>query len=171
MLFLVALIINIAIPQIWTPVHNEESAKYKNVEVDYALIDAGVQNDNDNREMRPLTHQIIGYLPYWQYDTYPELDYELLTQINYFSAELDEYGTIINDHNWDNIAFIDYAKDRGVKVSLCATLFGSSELSSLLSNPISRGNAIQNLLDKVLYRDADGVDIDFELLRNVSTSL
>ena len=164
MLYVIAAILNIAISQTWSPFHNEELSRYNNIEVNYSLIDASVQNDDNNRDIRPLTHQIIGYLPYWQYDTYPELDYNLLTQINYFSAELDQYGNIINDHNWDNIAFIDYAQDRGVKVLLCATLFGSSELNSLLGNSVNRENAIQNLLDKVIYRNADGVDIDFELL-------
>ena len=91
MLYLIALIINIAISQTWAPFHNEELFKYKDIEVHYALIDSRVQNDDTNIQRQPLTHEIIGYLPYWQYDVYPDLDYTLLTQINYFSAELNQY--------------------------------------------------------------------------------
>ena len=164
MILILFLIVNISISQTWAPFHNQELDKYRSISIDYKSIDSRVQNDDNFRENRPLSHEIIGYLPYWQYETYPDLDYSLLTQINYFSAELNGYGDIINDHNWNNIAFIDYAKDRGVKVKLCATLFDSNELTTLLSSSVNRENAIENLLNKVIIRNADGVDIDFELV-------
>ena len=59
---------------------------------------------------------------------------------------------------------MDFAHERGVKVKLCATLFGSAELTTLLNNSINRQNAINNLLSLVLLMNADGIDIDFELL-------
>ena len=164
MLYVIVLLLSVSISQTWTPYHNQELVKNRLISIDYDLIDSRVQNDDNFRENRQLTHEVIGYLPYWQYETYPFLDYSLLTQINYFSAELNGYGDIINDHNWNNIAFIDYAQERGVKVKLCATLFVSSELTTLLSSNINRANAINNLLDKVILRGADGIDIDFELV-------
>tara|TARA_Y100000590_G_scaffold85739_1_gene95986 strand:+ start:944 stop:2206 length:1263 start_codon:yes stop_codon:yes gene_type:complete len=150
--------------QTWTPFHYQENLKYNDISVDFHAIDANVQNDGIYNRNHTLSHEIIGYLPYWQYDEYPDIDYSLLTQINYFSAELDKYGNISNDHNWDNIAFIEYAQERGVKVKLCATLFGQDELTTLLQDSNNRSNAINNLLNKVLLRQADGIDIDFELL-------
>ena len=164
MLYVIVLLLSVSISQSWTPYHNQELEKNRLISIDYDLIDSRVQNDDNFRENRQLTHEVIGYLPYWQYETYPFLDYSLLTQINYFSAELNGYGDIINDHNWNNIAFIDYAQERGVKVKLCATLFVSSELTTLLSSNVNRANAINNLLDKVILRGADGIDIDFELV-------
>ena len=77
---------------------------------------------------------------------------------------------IIDDHNWSTIAFVDYAQERGVKVKLWATLFGSNELSTLLSSQSNRQNAINNLLLRVLERGADGIDIDFELLPSTQRS-
>ena len=103
-------------------------------------------------------------MPYWEYESYTNIDYSLITEINYFSAELNEFGNITNDHNWDNINFINYAQDRGVKVKLCATLFNPNDLEILLSSSINRTNAIYNLVNKVLLRNADGIDIDFELV-------
>ena len=149
--------------QDWRPFHLEELTNHQNIYINYHQIDTLVY-DSPNLHRNTLSHKVIGYLPYWEYDSYPYLDYSLLTEINYFSAELNEYGNIINDHNWDNIGFIDYAQAQGVKVKLCATLFNSNSLETLLSSSLNRTNAINNLLNKVLSRNADGVDIDFEML-------
>ena len=89
-------------------------------------------------------------MPYWEYDQYPNLNYDLLTQINFFSAELDQYGDIVNDHNWENLYLVDFAQARGVKVKLCATLFGQESLGILLNNYFYRQNAINNLLNLVM---------------------
>ena len=151
--------------QYWKPYHKEESEKYQNINIDFETIDRQAQLqpiESINRDM--LTHEVIGYLPYWEYADYINLDYELLTQINYFSAELDPYGNIINDHNWNNLYLVTYAHDRNVKVKLCATLFGQNELTILLSDSLNRQNAINNLLELVINKNADGIDIDFELL-------
>ena len=121
--------------QYWKPYHKEESEKYQNINIDFEGIDRQAQLqpiESINRNM--LTHEVIGYLPYWEYANYIDLDYELLTQINYFSAELDSYGNVINNHNWNNLYLVAYAHDRNVKVKLCATLFGQNELTILLSD-------------------------------------
>jgi len=155
------LIFSLILSQTWQPFHLNELLKYQSIVVDYETIDRTI-NDTTETVRTNLTHKVIGYLPYWEYDSYPYLDYTLLSEINYFSAELNEFGNIINDHNWENINFIDYAQSYGVKVKLCATLFNSNSLESLLSNSSYRTNAINNLLNKVLSRNADGVDINFE---------
>ena len=151
--------------QNWNSFHIEELDRFQNIQVNYKDIDSRAKDIDLNRINRSsLTHEVIGYLPYWEYSEYPDLDYSLLTQINFFSAELSIYGDIVNDHNWENLYFIDFAQSHGVKVKLCATLFGSYELSTLLENYFYRQNAINNLLDLVLSVGADGIDIDFELL-------
>ena len=151
--------------QNWNSFHSQELDKFQNIQVNYKDVDSRAKDIDLNRINRSsLTHEVIGYLPYWEYSEYPDLDYSLLTQINFFSAELSIYGDIVNDHNWENLYFIDFAQSHGVKVKLCATLFGSYELSTLLENYFYRQNAINNLLDLVLSVGADGIDIDFELL-------
>jgi len=151
--------------QNWNSFHSQELDRFQNIQVNYKDVDSRAKDIDLNRINRSsLTHEVIGYLPYWEYSEYPDLDYSLLTQINFFSAELSIYGDIINDHNWENLYFIDFAQSHGVKVKLCATLFGSYELSTLLENYFYRQNAINNLLDLVLSVGADGIDIDFELL-------
>ena len=51
-----------------------------------------------------------------------------------------------------------------MKVKLSATLFGQAELTTLLNSSTNRANASVNLLNLVLLKNADGIDIDFELL-------
>ena len=145
-------------PQTWKPYHVEELNKYKDYQFDYHIIDSLANNTPiQPTDRTTLTHEVIGYLPYWEYDQYPDFNYELLSQINFFSVELDQFGNIQNDHNWENLSLVEYAHDRNVKVKLCATLFGQSELTTLLSSSINRTNAIENLLNLVLLKNADGV--------------
>ena len=159
------LFLTIGISQNWKPIHNIESYNHHNDIINYHITDS-LSNEllinNSNRNN--LSHEVIGYLPYWEYNHYPNLNYNLLTQINYFSCDLDQYGNILNTHNWENTNLVNYAHEHGVKVKLCATLFGQNNLSTLLSNQDNRENAIQNLLSLVLLKNADGIDIDFELL-------
>ena len=136
--------------QYWEPFHYQESIKYDNIIIDFESTDREAQlNVLEPYTRSILTHEVVGYLPYWEYDSYPDLDYDLLTQLNFFSAELDPYGNIINDHNWNELYLVEYAHARNVKVKLCATLFGQNELTILLSDSLHRQNAINNLLELV----------------------
>jgi len=148
----------------WEPFHNKEQLKHANYTFDPLLIDRNIIINQDNQTRSLLSHTVVGYLPYWEYYQYPDLDYNLLTRINYFSAELNSNGDVINNHNWNSLLLVDYAHSLGVEVVLCATLFGSNELTELLSSESNRTNAINNLLTLVLNKNADGIDIDFELL-------
>ncbi len=151
--------------QNWQPRHPVELENHRFDIIDFEQIDSiALTTQNTVNRNRHLTHDVIGYLPYWEYDTYYNFDYNLLTQINYFSAELNTDGSIANMHNWPNLGFIYFAHERGVAVKLCATMFGSNSLTTLLSNPTHRQTAISNLLQLVIDGNADGIDIDFELL-------
>jgi len=90
------------------------------------------------------------------------IGHSLLTQINYFSAELDGSGNVIDDHHWPAAQLVAFAHDRGVKVKLSATLFGGANLTTLLGSSTNRLRAISQLLARVRDAGADGVDIDFE---------
>ena len=133
----------------WEPFHNKEQIKHVGYTFDPLLIDRNVIIDEENQIRSSLSHTIVGYLPYWEYYQYPDLNYNLLTRINYFSAELNSNGDVINDHNWNDLLLVNYAHSLGVEVVLCATLFGSNELTGLLSSESNRTNAINNLLSLV----------------------
>ena len=77
--------------------------------------------NNQNRGI--LTHDVVGYLPYWEYYQYPDFNYELLSEINFFSAELGSNGDIVNSHNWENLSIVEFVHARGVKIKLWTQLF------------------------------------------------
>ncbi len=111
-----------------------------------------------------LSHEVFGYLPYWKYSSYYTLDFDLLTTIAYFSTELGTDGSIINDYDWPASGLISVAHQHGVRVVLCATLFGSNDLTTFLSSSSARTNCIINLLNRVKSANADGINIDFEAM-------
>mgnify|MGYP001193300394 FL=1 len=162
--FLIFLITSQIYSQLWIPFHPNEKENHNHYIISYELADSVAKNKQIHSNRFQLTHEVVGYLPYWEYHEYPELDYSLISQINYFSAELNQFGDIIDSNNWENLYFIEFAQSQGVKVKLCATLFNSSSLSTLLDNYFYRQNAINNLLNAVLQAGADGIDIDFENL-------
>ena len=129
------IILSLVSSQYWQPFHPQDLNNHRNTIIDFETIDKEAQLRSVNSISRDiLTHEVIGYLPYWEYADYPNLNYDLLTQLNFFSAELDGYGNIIDDHNWENLYIVTYAHERDVKVKLCATLFGESNLMTLLNS-------------------------------------
>ena len=83
--------------QNWQPFHIEELSKYQNYEFDYRETDNRAQNLPINQQDRGiLTHDVIGYLPYWEYSQYSDFNYELLSEINFFSAELASNGELFD---------------------------------------------------------------------------
>ena len=160
--YIILFIVSLCLTQTWEPFHPQEYQIHFHENFDYEEADRRALDNSSLAARDSLTHRIIGYLPYWEYSDYPDFNFGLLTEINFFSAELNQYGTVVNSHNWENLNIVNYAHDRGVKVKLCATLFNSSHLESLLSSSANRANAINNLLDLVVQKNADGIDIDFE---------
>lgn len=108
-----------------------------------------------------LTKEIFGWNPYWMGTSYYDFDYNLLSEVSYFSYEVNpNTGSYDDIHYWKTTLLLDYAHAAGTRVSLTATLFDEHEV--LFANP----DAVQNLIDSLIYlvrlRDADGVNIDFE---------
>ncbi len=144
-------------------IHQLQQKAYREMETqpDRALISSEIPVLNKTVQ-KELTHEIFGYLPYWKYSSYATLDYDLLSTIAYFSAEINANGTISNSHHWPAASLISMAHNAGVRVVLVATLFNANDLESLLSTAAFRTNCVNNLLSKVLAANADGVNIDFE---------
>ncbi|RMD93981.1 MAG: hypothetical protein D6813_03090, partial [Calditrichaeota bacterium] len=110
----------------------------------------------------PPSKEIFGYLPFWVYPNYPNLNYDLLTTIAYFAAEMDDRGNLTNLHNWPAAGLVNMAHSKGVRVVLTAINFEPPSIASVLSDPTRRSRLINNLLNEVKRAHADGVNIDFE---------
>jgi spore germination protein YaaH len=111
-----------------------------------------------------LTHMAYGWHPYWAGSSaYLYYDYEALTHIAYFSLEVDTatggYSTL---RGWNTTPVIDYAHQKGVKVTLAVTNFGSERNTELLTDTTKQWVLINTVIDQLMSRNGDGVNFDFE---------
>lgn len=110
---------------------------------------------------KSLNKEIFGWNPYWMGTAYYDFSYQLLSEVSYFSYEVNANTGGYNDiHYWKTTELLDYAHAAGTRVSLTATLFDNHEV--LFANSQSVQNLIDSLISLVQLRNADGVNIDFE---------
>lgn len=107
---------------------------------------------------------VYGWHPYWAKDTdYLHYDYSVLTHIAYFSYEVDtatgSYSTL---RGWDTTPLISYAHERGVKVMLTVTNFGSERNTKILTDTVKQWTLINTVIAQLKLRNGDGVNFDFE---------
>lgn len=153
-------------------IHQIELEKYNKMEfkeLEYPFYYTVKEDEwgglNIKRE-EALTKTIYGFMPYWVVSDLTKVQWNLLTHISYFCVEMNSTGGIDNYHYWPDGTYvqnlINLAHANGVKVTLTATLFSTSSITTLLSDSTYRQNAINNLLAQVQAGNADGVCIDFE---------
>lgn len=118
-----------------------------------------------------LNRLVFGFHPYWTGSDYLNYQWNLLSDLCYFSYEIDpSTGDPVTIHDWLTDPAIDSAQAHGVRVHLCATLFSGH--STFFNNPSARQNLINNLISLVQARNADGVNMDIEAVpSSVSDSM
>lgn len=110
-----------------------------------------------------LTKMVYGWHPYWVGNSYTNYNWDALSHLSYFSYEVDPADGNPNTTNgWTTAAAVDAALANNTKVTLCVTLFGSTNLSNFLTNNTAKQNLITNLINTIQARGAHGVNIDFE---------
>lgn len=109
----------------------------------------------------PLNKEVFGWHPYWMGTAYNSYDYSLLTELSYFSYEVDPYtGKAKTMHEWETTPMVDVALSQGIKVSLTITLFDNHE--AFLTNSTAIDTLIQTLIAQIKLRNAHGINVDFE---------
>ena len=113
-----------------------------------------------------LSRKVFGWHPYWaSASAYLSYDYNILTHLSYFSYETDTvtggYKTI---NGWDQTPIIDYAHQRGVKVLLTVTNFGTAANHAILRDTLKQIKMIQTITSLLKSRNGDGVNFDLELV-------
>jgi len=110
-----------------------------------------------------LTKRIFGWHPYWSNGLETHYQWNLLSDLCYFSYEVNpQTGNPNSTYNWSTAAVVTQALARGVRVHLCVTLF--SDHATFFGNSAAQQNLIDNLIDLLKQRGAHGVNIDFELV-------
>lgn len=108
-----------------------------------------------------LEKRVFGYHPYWAGSNYLNYQWNLLTDLCYFSYEVDPAtGNALTIHDWYTSEAIDSAFANEVNVHLCVTLF--SDHTTFFNSSTSQQTLISNVINLIQQRDAHGVNIDFE---------
>ncbi|MEA2042887.1 MAG: glycosyl hydrolase family 18 protein [Bacteroidota bacterium] len=104
-----------------------------------------------------------GWNPYWMGTSYYNYDYNLLSDVAYFSYEVNAVTGEPDDiHYWKTTHIVDSAHHYGSRIHLTATLFSNHE--TFFGNPAAVTTMIDSIVSLVAYRNADGINIDFEMV-------
>lgn len=108
-----------------------------------------------------LNQQVFGYHPYWIGNEYQSYPWNLLSDLCYFSYEINSStGEPISTHSFLTAAVIDTALHYGTKVHLCATLFSGH--ASFFSNQSAMDTFTQRMVELVKQRKIHGINLDLE---------
>ena len=130
-----------------------------------------------------LRKQVFGFLPYWLLtdSALADMNYHLVSTIAYFSVGANRYGHLVKGSSSDPSTgwagwtssrmteVIDRAHANGVKVVLTVTMMAWDSASAkrqaaLLGSMAARKRLVNEIVDAVGSRGADGVNLDFEPL-------
>ncbi|WP_299161725.1 glycoside hydrolase family 18 protein [uncultured Tenacibaculum sp.] len=115
------------------------------------------------KSKRNSNNKILGWHIYSNGTSYKNYNFKLLWGISYFSYVINPLtGASKNKHHWKTTALIDSAKVHGCKVFLSVSNFGAKSNSQFLNNTKAQETLINNLVELLDYRKADGINIDFE---------
>jgi len=148
-----------------TSIHIEESLNYAAYgelsQEEYDELNGFVKLTGQAEVKGDLQKTVFGYHPYWGGSNYLNYRWELLSDLSYFSYEVDpENGNAVTYHDWLTSPAVDSAMANGTRVHLCVTLFSGQSI--FFNNPVSRQTLTANLISLVKQRGAQGVSFDFE---------
>ncbi|MCF8260699.1 MAG: T9SS type A sorting domain-containing protein [Melioribacteraceae bacterium] len=111
-----------------------------------------------------LTHQIMGYLPYWEYldGSASTLRYDLLTHIAAFAFTIDDTGNVGLPVSWPWTEVITTSHANGVKV--LASVFSNDVdvINSVLNSNQHTQNFILQIDQIIKNYSLDGLNVDLE---------
>lgn len=122
--------------------------------------------DNTNQRTSACSlngRRVYGWHPYWNGSTvHNNYQWNLLSDLCYFDYTVTP-ATGANSNAsfaWSTSSAVTAAKNNGVKISFCATLFSSH--STFLTSTTAKNTFTQNCINLIKARGANGVNIDFE---------
>ncbi len=117
-----------------------------------------VQHEKNNCNLEKI---VFGWHPFWSNGLQVNYNWDLLSDLSYFSYEVDpNTGNALTTHGFSTAQTVTDALNNGVRVNLCVTLF--TDHATFLTSNTSRQTLINNLINLVQSRGAHGVNIDFE---------
>lgn len=109
-----------------------------------------------------LTKKVFGWHPYWNGSMYANYQWNLISDLCYFDYTVS--SSTGNNTNgsfaWNTASVVTVAKNNGVKIHICATLFSGH--STFLGSIVAQNTFISNIITLLNNRQGNGVNIDFE---------
>lgn len=134
----------------WDSVHNIQDVDY------YSVSDT-------------VNKIVFGFHPYWMGSSHESYDFDLLTDIAFFSFELEpRTGKFTTTNKWDDNTVLDSAQKHGCKMHITISNFTQSNNKKFLKNKEARDTNIIELV-KTVNKEGEGLDgvvIDFENVPN-----
>lgn len=138
----------------------------KQIDTGGDIVDSKIKTESVLRE----GFEVFGWHPYYMGNAYESYNFNLLTTVAYFSYDVNPetggYRSAQPIEDWKTTALIDSAHAKGCQVLLTVTNHGGNNNRAFLSNLTAQQNLIDSLISLLQYRDADGVNIDFENIPN-----
>jgi spore germination protein YaaH len=125
--------------------------------------------ENKNQELKAVTSttcnlnkRVFGWHPYWVGSTYTAYQWNLLSDLCYFSYDASPTtGANTNtSFAWTTASVVTVAKNNGTKIHICATMFSGH--STFWASTTAQTAFINNIVSLLNARGGDGVNIDFE---------
>ncbi len=128
----------------WDSIQNIKKLKYQSV--------------NDTTHKR-----VFGFHPYWMGTAYKNYNFELLTDIAYFSFELDpNSGKLKQTESWKKTALIDSAKTHHCNLYFTITNFTNSKNTTFLESKKAQQKTEEEILKILNDHQLQGIVLDFE---------
>jgi spore germination protein YaaH len=148
-------------------------------------VDATIEAAGGSTAALPngLRKQVIGFLPYWMLNSVDlaDMNYQLVSTIAYFSVGAQTDGNLAKGTaaslstgwaGWTSSQMTDVlnrAHSNGVKVVLTVTMMawdtaGYDRMRTFLGSSTARARLTSQIVDAVRSRQADGVNLDFEMV-------
>jgi spore germination protein YaaH len=109
-----------------------------------------------------LNKKVFGWHPYWVGSTYTAYQWNLLSDLCYFSY--DAAPTTGSNTNasfaWSTASVVTVAKNNGTKIHFCVTMFSGH--STFWASTTAQTTLINNIVSLLNTRNGNGVNIDFE---------
>ena len=128
------LMIQSLLSQHYQSIHQQQLEYYNANYILPERVDTNIVINPISGRARNPSREVFGYHPYWMGTAWMNYDFNLISTLAYFSAEVTSTGGISNLHGWPVASLINEAHEHGTKVVLCATLFNSSDIITLLSS-------------------------------------
>ncbi len=108
-----------------------------------------------------LSGRVVGYFPEYRWSTFPGIDLNNLTHVNYFSVTADSRGRLVTGNiNLSHMAtLVSAAHGQGVEVSVTV---GPQSFGTIARKTSSINTFVNNIVNFATTHGLDGIDLDWE---------